>query len=165
MIKIFALLILWSLPWRPQFLGQVAEIQIVIGCEARPDLDGVCAAYYEDNDQPRTIRLCENKCLWSALGDFVLHESQHHMQLRYHMWRWPGGYTVFEEAVLYEMDHGDYTDEVRSSVQALVQADKASDRFLYSELHAQLPVLLDMQIPAPLRYWYPWFFSSRVGAS
>ena len=160
MIKIFVLLILWALPWRLQSWGDVAEIQVAIGCEAHPDLDGICAAYYDPNHGPATIRLCEHECLQDGvmnLSTLVLHESQHHMQLQYHAYDWPVGYTAFRQAVLREIMGVGYNEELRYAVYRLIEIDQANDSPYYSELHAQLPCLLDMQIPPDLRYWYPWF--------
>jgi len=157
MIKLLALLILWSLPWRPDSLLVVAQLGITLGCEDKADMAGACGGYYDDEGDPKTVHLCDHPCLEQELTTIMIHESQHHMQLKYRMWRWPGGYAAFEEAVLHETNKLIYTNGVRRDVQTLMEQDRASDSLAYSELHAHLPVVLDLKIPPALRYWYPWF--------
>lgn len=168
MVRLLAILVLWSLPWQPQFLHRVAQLDVLLGCEGKPSMAGYCGGYYDDNAPHRAIRLCEHECLlgFDCLRHIVLHESQHHMQLEYRVWRWPGGYAAFEGAVRLELAKPAYTQDMREAAETLIAADRASGSIAYSELHAELPALFDLQIPPNLARWYPWFdLESRVATS
>lgn len=157
MIRLLALLSLWTLPWRLSALGFVAQLDVAVGCEEYADLAGVCGGYYDDRGESRAIVACEHECLYTELNAIILHESQHHMQLKYRISRRSGGYSSFREAVVHEIQRPVYEEEVREAVYALIKQDRSSGSRAYNELHAHLPVLLEMNIPPSLQPWYPWF--------
>ena len=152
MIRLFALLILWSLPWCWNHAASVARLRVDdYGGPQCIDDNVIVVAHYDPYHE--TIHLCPGQS--SHLRHAIIHESQHHMQLVENVALWPGGYAAFERAALYEIDQGDYSPGVRATVHALADME---DRFpTYNELHAELPWVLNMNVPDSLQAWYPWF--------
>ena len=154
MIRLYALLILWSLPWQGRYWLDVGALPIYTECADHQDSVGP-VGYYDD--EARAIELCPHPLLWPELRHAVIHEAQHHMQLSAALAGHPVRYEAFNRAVLNELDHGRYTEDTRAVVRGLIAADATGRATVYSELHAELPWLLGMDVPPSLRSWYPWF--------
>lgn len=157
MLKLFALLILLTLPYQgPQDLATALMTDIVVGCEGLPHAESpyLMGSY---NGQYKIITICENDLIWHELKHTVIHELQHHMQLTERVYARPCGYRCFLEDVLYEMETGDYSEDVIKTVHYLIRVDEDNGSYAYSELHAELPWVLNMEMPESLQEWYPWF--------
>ena len=151
MIKLFAILIFWTLPWNPTYLINLYSIDFSFECRSGVELAG-----YAGNTN--TIIICPAAIkTYGQLKRVVIHESQHHMQLTECTGCGPGGWVAFERAAVMVVKNGDYTEHQRRSILAHVGNPVSEPWYNLEELHAELPNILGLDIPEPLCPWYPWF--------
>jgi len=149
-LKAFALIMLWSLPWQTDYLLHLHAIEFDFRC------DIVWAAYARAGN---TIIVCPEAAGRYTLKKAIIHESQHHMQWTECPGCDPEGWDAFERTVVQIVKKGDYTDHQRNSTIALVGVPVNEP--WYNELHAELPNILELDIPEPLCPWYPWFCEGK----
>ena len=148
MTRIFAFIILWTLPWNPVYRLNLRSIDFGYRCD-----DSLVQASYGRTEN--TISICTDALLPGELKRVVIHESQHHMQWVEGTAHIPGGWAAFEKAAMLEAETGNYTEHQRNSIYALVNAPVPEP--WYNELHAELPNILGLDVPESLCPWYPWF--------
>lgn len=139
-------ILLLSMPFKPEYYSTLTEPQ-VRWSNARCRNDA--SACYYDN----TIHL---KSWWWFIFNgqraerALLHEMGHHLQCREMIWRNPGGWDAFEVVVRELVNTGNLNEHQKVSLETMLEWQP-------HELHAELPWLLDGEIPASLASWYPWF--------
>lgn len=142
------LYITWLLAWpiKPDWMIAALDVEVVLGGASRCPHGTACYA-----DEQIYVNLYTNES-GRSLRDQYLHEMQHHFQAVAGMSEWPGGYGVFIEALRGAIASGRYTDkhQVRT-MKAMVET------WPPFEAHADLPLLLDGEIPPEVAKWYPWF--------
>jgi len=134
----FILVLVLSLaPWRPEYRQALLHLEIIheeypcdVGAWVGPD---------------QIIHLCP------APGDrmdwLALHETQHIMASRYLPYT---NWDIFSRVAMKALKTGGYSQE---------QIDLAEYILSYSghELHAELPWIVQGDLPPQLQRWYPWF--------
>ena len=96
------------------------------------------------------IHLCPSeKCIRPDL--LLLHETQHLFARLYFGNLTNEQWASFDTLALRVLDAGGYGEGV------MLQASTVSGWNLPGELHAELPLIVGIDIPAELQPWYPWF--------
>ena len=147
MTYFFVLIMLWSLPWNPIYFPELHGVDFAFDCSPNLEL----GAYLRGTD---TIIVCPLALETGQLRRVVIHEAQHRFQWAEHLSSRPGGWPAFEDAVLLEMETGDYTEKQQRAVR--IRVGLAASVPWANELHAELPIILGLHMPASLQPWYPW---------
>jgi len=138
---VFFLFAMW-LPWN--WDGLVAEMSTTtVWChEAPPPAYPARIAWYEERFHIVHIVDCD---MAIETQRRYVHELQHHLAAQYHV----GDWEAFVLAI--QVESTSWNEHQKNSVE-WIAADGGGQ-----ELHADLPWLLDGEIPSSLQSWYPWF--------
>ena len=152
-MKVWFFLIILSLgPWNLMAISEIA------GPDYRYEASRCVrsyACYYDGTIYIDVSEAVAHHDLYHAL----FHETQHHMQCRYRIWRTPGGWDVFMEMAKDLTASGEL-----KKAQALAIRPYLGCSSCQHELHAELPWILRGEIPCGFAPWYPWFDLSECEA-
>ena len=138
---IFALWLPWNWFWLPS----------VFSAPVNTDAQANCTNHLACAKSDGMIFISPDPDDWVICGGLkrvVIHELQHHLLFKsglYYEPDWDGFCNVIAEMILY----GDYDEHQRGTMRVMCDDPP--------ELHADLPLLLDGEIPQELAPWYPWF--------
>ena len=141
---IFALWLPWNWLWFP------VALRAPVNTDAQT-VDIVCMGHGACATDYMVIFISpdpDDWLLYGGLERIVIHELQHHLLFKsglYYDPDWDGFCDVIADMILY----GDYDEHQRGTMRVMCDDPP--------EMHADLPLLLDGEIPQELARWYPWF--------
>lgn len=141
-------ILLLSMPFKPEYWPALLEPEVEWS-NARCR-NNALACYY---DETIYLKNWPWFFLWPhSLGaeHALIHEMGHHLQGREQIWRNPGGWDAFEAIVRELISTGDLDDDQKRNLESMLEWEPY-------ELHAELPLILEGEIPPVLQAWYPWF--------
>lgn len=146
MIKLWLFfLILTSASWKPEAIPLITEPEYRF--HAGRCRNGAHACYY---DSVVYVDI-ERAMGCNDLRHAVFHETQHHMQVRYKIWRTDGGWDSFM-AIAEDLVNSGRLDEWQENAIKPYLGMTSSQH----ELHAELPWILHGELPPQFADWYPW---------
>lgn len=154
-VKLLPILcISWLLAWpiKPQWIMAALDLKVMLDGKSHCVHHTACCADGYMHLNPTT------NDSGRSLKDIYLHEMQHHFQEVSGIADSPGDYDMFIEALRGAIESGRYTDKHQiRTMKAMVET------WPPFEAHADLPLLLDGDIPPEVAKWYPWFDFSQDG--
>lgn len=148
-MKILLLILILKWPWNPWWIPEVVSAEVFWAFDC-----GDASACYHSSI--RTIIISPDQDEWRACGGLeriIIHELQHHLQFETRMFErdeWDEFRNDVADFVLYSPY--DLSEHQQRSLRALMGR---SDELW--ELHAELPIIMEGDIPVSLARWYPWF--------
>jgi hypothetical protein len=140
------ILVLW-LPWNYEYLSDIASDPI--WCYAATPAGHPERIGWYDGE----IHIVDCK-LDAETQRRLAHETQHHLAIKHDIGDWKAFIELAKAEVFYSKTK--YSEHQRGS---FIGALRHGHRGVGSgfELHAELPLILEGQLPESLQPWYPWF--------
>jgi len=150
-MNVWLLVIILSMPWKSEYWPTLMRTP-VIWSNTRCHQSRAC--YYDGTIylQPKW----DYGYFDADLRHALIHEMQHHLQCSGQIWRTDGGWERFEGLLVELLASGELSEEQVDYLTTLL-----GDTQIH-EVHAELPWILDGELPPEFADWYPWFYLEQT---